>query len=175
MREWETVLYSVVNPEQDLTTVLNEALDELNVSVTDLCEGTEITESTMYKIVSGHRQNVQMETFAAIVMRLKRLERGDETHDRTIAIITNRESLEQFKTKQEMGEYNVHLEGYPSSTVEEAIRNSILAERDAVDGIICGPITAYTIEAIVHVPVVGLSVGSEQLEEALKTVLGKMA
>lgn len=173
MRQWESVLYSVPRSE-DLSKALSSAFDELNVSVTEFCLDTDLSESTVYKILSGHRKNVQLENFRQIVVRLRQLEQGPETDQRTIAVITNRESLERVQNTYEIGGRQVRLQGYPSSTVEEAIRQSILAERDGVDAIICGPITAYTIENVIHTPVVGLSVETSQITAAVETALNKI-
>jgi len=73
-----------------------------------------------------------------------------------------------------MGDQEITINGYPSATVEEALKQSILAERDGVDAIICGPITAYTIEDILYTPVIGLDVSSEQVQNAVETAIKKI-
>mgnify|MGYP000383304305 CR=1 FL=1 len=173
MHQWERVLYSTVNPNEEFGSVLESCLDELNVSVPELCKGTDLSESTVYKIVSGHRENIQLTNFREIVTALKRLEQGRDIDERVIAIITNRESLEGVRNEITVDGHDIFLEGYPCSTVEEAIKQGIIAERDGVDAIICGPITAYTIENIIHTPVVGLDVRSEQIWEAVETIVQK--
>jgi predicted transcriptional regulator len=175
MNQWERTLYSVVNEERELATAVQEAFDELNVSVPEFCRDSGLSESTVYKILSGHRENIQLENFQEIVLTLKRLEQGRSVNERVVAIITNREALEQVKDHIELQEYQVSLEGYPCSTVEEAIRQGIIAERDGVDAIICGPITAYTIENIIHTPVIGLDIRAEQIREAVETVVHRTA
>lgn len=174
MREWEAVLFTAAEQDTEIGPVVQRALDELNVSVPEFCEGTELSESTMYKIISGHRTNVQLENFGRIVRRIRRLEQGAETNQRTIGVITNRESFERVRNRLDIGDMEVRLKGYPSATVEEAIRQSILAERDGVDAIICGPITAHTVENLIHVPVVGLSVSAEQIIDAVEIALNKI-
>jgi predicted transcriptional regulator len=73
-----------------------------------------------------------------------------------------------------MNDEKVSINGYPSATVEEALKQSILAERDGVDAIICGPITAYTIEDILYTPVIGLDVSADQIEKAVETAVKKL-
>lgn len=171
MRQWETVLYGVVDRDEDFGELLESSLDELNVSVSEFCEGTELSESTVYKIVAGHRENVQLENFRRIVESLKRHERGRDVDERAVAVITNRESLEEIRDEMVVDGYEVSLVGYPCSTVEEAIRQGIIAERDGVDAVICGPITAYTIENVLHTPVIGLDVSADQIVTAIETAV----
>jgi len=173
MHIWEQILHSVVNPDRDLGRALSDAFDELNVSVAEFSEGSGVSESLLYKITSGHRTNIQLDNFRRIVQEVKRLEQGRNPSERSVALITNRESLEQVPNRFVVGDITVALEAYPSSTVEEAIRQSILAERDGVDAIICGPITAYTIEEIVYTPVLGLDVTNEQVEQAIELAVKK--
>jgi predicted transcriptional regulator len=174
MNQWERLLYSVVDREERLDEVVGSCLDELNLSVPEFCEHADLSESTMYKIVSGHRQNIQLDNFQKIVRALKRIEQGRELDERTVAVVTNRESLEEVRSTVEMDDYEISIEGYPSATVEEALKQSIIAERDGVDAIICGPITAYTLEDVLYTPVVGLNVGQDQIEDAVATTLKKI-
>lgn len=171
MNQWETVLYAVVNRNKEFGEALEQSLDELNVSVPKFCADSELSESTVYKVLSGHRENIQLQNFRQIIWTLKRLEQGRRVDERAIAVITNREALEGVRDEITVDGYNITLQGYPSATVEEAIRQGIVAERDGVDAIICGPITAYTIENIIHTPVIGLSIRSGQIREAVETVV----
>jgi len=175
MHTWERILYSVVNPDGDLGTAVSDAFDELNVSVTEFSEETGISESLLYKITSGHRSNIQLDNFRQIVQELKRLEQGRSGDERSVGLISNRESLEHVRNRLTIDGVDVVLREYPSSTVEEAIRQSIIAERDGVDAIICGPITAYTIEDIVYTPVIGLDITNEQIEQAIELAVEKTA
>jgi predicted transcriptional regulator len=173
MTYWEQILYSTVNPDSEFGTVLSRVLDELNIPVSEFADHSGISESLLYKITSGHRTNVQLENFKRIVQHVKRLEHGHDDGDRTVAVITNRESLEPVQNRMTVGDYTVQLQEYPSSTVEEAIRQSIVAEREGVDAIICGPITAYTLENIVYTPIIGLDVTTDQIERAIKLAVSK--
>lgn len=173
MNTWEQLLYSVVNPDSDLEIALSDALNTLNISVTEFSDRSDISESLLYKITSGHRTNVQLDTFRRIVEECKQLEQGREASERLIAIISNRESLEHVRERVTIEGTDVAVRAYPSSTVEEAIRQSIVAERDGVDAIICGPITAYTIEDIAYTPVIGLDITNEQIEQAVKLAVKK--
>lgn len=173
MHTWERTLYSVVNPDAELGTAVSDAFNELNVSVTEFSEQSGLSESLLYKITSGHRTNIQLDNFRRIVQELKRLEQGRTTGERAVALISNRESLEHVRNRLTVEGVDVMLRAYPSSTVEEAIRQSITAERDGVDAIICGPITAYTIEDIVYTPVIGLDITNEQIEQAIELAVEK--
>ena len=175
MHTWERILYSVVNPDSELSETVSEAFNELNISVSEFSEETGISESLLYKITSGHRTNIQLDNFQHIVQELKRLEQGRNSQERSVAIISNRESLEHIRSYLTIDGYRVDLREYPCSTIEEAIRQSIIAERDGVDAIICGPITAYTIEDIVYTPVIGLDITNEQIEQAIETAVEKTA
>jgi predicted transcriptional regulator len=173
MKEWERLLYSVADEDKQFGTVLKHSLDELGVSASDFCDRTDLSESTIYKIVSGHRRNIQLDNFRRILTALKRIEQG-VISDRSIAVITKRESLEEIRNTIEIDDQEMIIKGYPATTVEEALKQSIIAERDGVDAIICGPITAYTIEDILYTPVIGLDVGSKQIRSAVKTAVKKI-
>jgi len=173
MHEWERIMYSVVNPDESLGEAISDSFDSLNMSVAEFAERTSLSKSFLYKITSGHRDNIQLENFRAIVRGVKGVEQGQDPNERTVAVITNRESLERLRTHRTVGGIDVVLQDYPSSTVEEAIRQSILAERDGVDAIICGPITAYTIEEIVYTPVIGLDITADQVDGAIATAVKK--
>jgi predicted transcriptional regulator len=173
MKSWEQLLYAVVKEEERFGEALETALEELELSVPEFCERANLSQSTIYKIVSGHRKNIHLDNFRQIVTTVKHLERG-EFGEHSIAIITKRESLEDIRNTIEVGDQKVSINGYPSATVEEALKQSILAERDGVDAIICGPITAYTIEDILYTPVIGLDVNSDQIREAVKTAVKKI-
>lgn len=173
MRQWEQLLYSVADEEKRFDEALEQCLNELNMSVSEFCERSDLSESTLYKIVSGHRQNIQLDNFRKILAAVKRVERGEDS-DLSIAVITKRESLEEIRNTIEIDGRTVSINGYPSATVEEALKQSILAERDGVDAIICGPITAYTIEDILYTPVIGLDVSSDQVQNAVETALKKI-
>jgi predicted transcriptional regulator len=173
MHQWERVLYGVVDTDDDLGENFQDALEELNTSIVEFAELSGVSKSILYKISSGHRQNIQLENFRRIIRTIRRIEQGRDHDERVVAIITNRGSLENLKTVHEIDGIELRLREYPCSTVEEAIRQSILAERDGVDAIICGPITAYTVEDIVHTPVIGLSVETNQVVEALQLAVKK--
>lgn len=173
MKTWERLLYSVADDDEQFDQVLKEALDELGLSVSEFCERGDLSESTIYKIVSGHRQNIQLDNFRSILTAVKRIEQG-EVGERSIAVITKRESLQEIRNTIELGDQEISIQGYPSATVEEALKQSILAERDGVDAIICGPITAYTIEDILYTPVIGLDVSATQIQDAVETAVKKI-
>jgi len=173
MDQWERVLYSLINPNEQYGEVLSESLEEFNMSITEFSEESSISESLLYKITSGHRNNIQIDNFRKIVRAVKRIEQGSGAGEWSVAVITNRESLEGIRNYRNVKETEVVLEEYPCSTVEEAIKQSVLAERDGVDAIVCGPITAYTIEDIVYIPVVGLDVQAHQVDEAIDRALQK--
>jgi len=170
---WERILYATVNPDAKLGDELASVLDDLNMSVAEFGERTGISESVLYKFTSGHRTNIQLENFQQIVQAVKRVEQGRDESERVVGVISNRESLEPVRSTRTIDGIEVSLWEYPSSTVEEAIRQSIIAERDGVDAIICGPITAYTIENIVYTPVIGLDITSEQIDRAIETAVEK--
>jgi predicted transcriptional regulator len=173
MKMWERLLYSVADDDEQFDQVLKDALNELGLSVSELCDRGDLSESTVYKVVSGHRQNIQLNNFRKILAAIKQIEQG-EVGGQSIAVITKRESLQGIRNTIELGDQEITIRGYPSATVEEALKQSILAERDGVDAIICGPITAYTIEDILYTPVIGLDVSADQIQNAVETAVKKI-
>jgi predicted transcriptional regulator len=148
-------------------------MSESELAVAEFAGKSAVSKRILYKITSGKRDNIQLENCRQGIQTRRLVEQGRDQHERNVAIITNRASLERLKTAYQVDGTEIQLQEYPCSTVEEAIKQSILAERDGVDAIICGPITAYTVEDVVHTPVIGLNVDKEQVTEALRTAAEK--
>jgi len=174
MRAWETVMYSLLDEDEEFSEAFNDALEELGLSVKMFCEKTGLAESNIYKITSGRRSNPQLESVEKIIQEIRRLETSNDEYEYTIAIITNREALEGLGTVTTVENQEILLERYPATTVEDAMRQGITAEREGVDAIICGPITAHTLEDVLRIPCIGLHVRSDQLRSAIDTAIDEV-
>lgn len=167
-------MYSLLEDEEEFSEALNDALDELSISVKEFCDKTGLSESNVYKITSGRRSNPQLKSVEEIIQGIRSIETSSDEYDYTIAIITNREALEGLGEVTEVDDKEIHLERYPATTVEDAMIQGITAEREGVDAIICGPITAHTLEDVLRVPCIGLHVRSGQLRSAVDTAIDEV-
>jgi predicted transcriptional regulator len=125
--------------------------DELNMSMTEFCQFSGVSASTMYKILEDRREP-NLRTIRQIVKALKILTAGDEGN--FIAVIANTtvtDNLPEKITMENGMEISIH--DYPVSTVEDAIIAAVRAERDGALGVVCAPIVAPTVERILSIPV----------------------
>lgn len=126
-------------------------LSELGLTMKEFAEISEISSSTLYKIV-GEERSPSLGVLRRILRKVGELE-GAKSGD-FIAVIAARHVLD------EVVERSVRVEGkpvrvreYPATTVEDAIVASAKAERDGAIAIVCAPIVSSTIERIVDIPI----------------------
>jgi predicted transcriptional regulator len=174
MKSWETVMYSLLEEDVPFSEAVTEALDDLGLSVKEFCDETGLSESNVYKVTSGRRENPQLNSVEGIIQGIRDIETSSDRYDYTIAIITNREALEGLGEVIEVEGNEIRLERYPATTVEDAMIQGITAEREGVDAIICGPITAHTLEDVLRIPCIGLHVRSGQLRSAVDTAIDEV-
>jgi Predicted transcriptional regulator with an HTH domain len=124
--------------------------DELEMTLSEFCSISGISQSTMYKILEEKREP-NLRTIRQIVKTLKILYRvGNNNFVAVIASSTFMESLP--KTMEADGQI-LNIREYTISTVEDAIIAAVRAERDGAVGIVCAPIIALTVEKIITIPV----------------------
>ncbi|MEM2944123.1 MAG: helix-turn-helix domain-containing protein [Methanomassiliicoccales archaeon] len=125
--------------------------EDLQVSVSEFCERTGLSMSTIYKIMQGHREP-NLRTVRSIVMAVRKLEKHPAGN--FIAIIASRPVLEKIEERfVKIGGKNIKVKEYPASTMEEAIISAVNAERDGALAVVCAPIIAPTVEKILSIPV----------------------
>lgn len=167
---WGYVLRGIVTDEFDER--LGEALDNYNLTVEQFADRYEIPESTLYKITSGHRTNFGVDTLRKIVHGLK----SEEGHEGpTIGLITTRGACDRAPTNTDINGTKYHIKPLPAHSIEEEIIKGVRAEREGVDGLVCGPIAASTLEQVVDIPVGGLQFDDTLVEESINAFAQKIS
>ena len=145
------LIAGMLKEEGGFQKALKDVLEnDLDMTVNEFCRQTNVSQSTMYKILEEKREP-NLRTVRMIIKAIKSLEDNDS--DDYIAVIASHIVFENLEKKIEVNGRTVVLKEYPVATVEDAIIASVRAERDGALAIICAPIVAPTIEKIVSIPV----------------------
>jgi predicted transcriptional regulator len=142
-------------------------------SISTFCFESQISESTMYKILSNPKKDFRISTFRQILKAVKKLD-GHQIEGATVAIITTRGTLDELSRKVNIQGKELRVKEYPATTIEEEIIRGIHAEHEGVKGIICGPVAAATLEKVVSIPVIGLRYEERLVMDALRNIAKKI-
>ncbi len=146
----DRVMRAAFQSDEALRDVLKEVLQELGLSAREFSKASGIPQSTLYKILSGHREP-NITTMRQIVKTVRQLE-GSEGN--FIAIIAARNVLDTISEKKmKVGDRMLTLREYSATNIEEAIIAAIRAERDGASALVCAPIVSPTVEKILSIPV----------------------
>ncbi len=161
------LISGMLREEGGFQKALREILEnELNMTVNEFCDQTNISQSTMYKILEDKREP-NLRTVRVIIKAIKTLSEPDS--DDYVAIIASHEVLQNLEKKIEIDGRPVVLKEYPVATVEDAIIAAVRAERDGALAIVCAPIVTPTVEKIVSIPVTP-AIPSASIMRALEKV-----
>jgi predicted transcriptional regulator len=146
----DRVMRAAFQSDESLRETLKEVLSELGLSAREFCRISEIPQSTLYKILSGHREP-NITTLRQIVRTIKQLEGSDGNF---IAIIAARTVLDKISEKKmKVGDKLLTLREYSATNIEEAIIAAVRAERDGASALVCAPIVSPTVEKLLTIPV----------------------
>lgn len=124
--------------------------DELEMTLSEFCQISGISQSTMYKILEEKREP-NLRTVRQIIKVLRTLYK--EESENFVAVIASSIFTESLPKYMEVQGRNVRVKEYVISTVEDAIIAAVRAERDGALGIVCAPIIAPVVEKILSIPV----------------------
>ncbi|MDK2876816.1 MAG: hypothetical protein PWQ22_1226 [Archaeoglobaceae archaeon] len=123
----------------------------LKMSIREFAEESGISQSTLYKLLSGEREP-NLSTLRKIAETIVKLSRNSEEF---IAVIASRSALNQLTS------YEVDIEGkkikvkeYPANSFDEAVVSAVRAERDGAKALVCAPILSPLLEKILSIPIV---------------------
>lgn len=167
---WDNVLRGVVT--EDFDERLSEALDQQDLTIEEFADRHDISESTLYKITSGHHTNFGVETLRQIIKGLQDEEGYAES---TVGLITTRGACDRAPRSLEIGGTEYRIKPLPARSIEEEIIKGVNAEKEGVDGLLCGPIAATTLEQVVDIPVGGLQFDSELVETSIRDFIQKIS
>ncbi|MCZ7357060.1 MAG: helix-turn-helix domain-containing protein [Candidatus Methanoperedens sp.] len=125
--------------------------DELRITAAEFSEKSGIPPSTIYKLLSGHREP-NIKTLRQIVSVLRKLEGTQKTE--FIAVIAARPVLDYISEKKlKVGGKLLTIREYSATSMEDAIVAAIKAERDGAKALVCAPIVSTTVEKVLRIPV----------------------
>lgn len=156
--------------DEKLRETLKEALSELDVSAREFCKISGIPQSTLYKILSGHREP-NITTLRQILKTIKQIEGSDEGF---IAIIAARPVLDKIhEKKMRIGDKLLTLREYSATNMEDAIIAAVRAERDGAAALVCAPIVSPTVEKLLSIPVAAI-IPRDSITEAIEIAARKI-
>ena len=161
---------------KELPEQLAKAIKQrLGLSIGEFSERSGIPASTLYKILSGER-DPNLRTFHRILTTIRELERkGAEQKRKFIAIIGTRGVLDEIEQMTiTAGTETIDIREYAVTGIEEAIVESIQAERDGAAALVCAPIVSSTVEKVVTIPVATIRPKSS-VTRALELVAKKIS
>ena len=145
------LITGMLKEEGGFQKALKDVLEnDLGMTVNEFCRQTNVSQSTMYKILEEKREP-NLRTVRMIIKAIRSLQDNDS--DDYIAVIASHIVFENLEKRIEVNGRTVVMKEYPVATVEDAIIASVRAERDGALAIICAPIVAPTVEKIVSIPV----------------------
>ncbi|HUW68326.1 MAG TPA: helix-turn-helix domain-containing protein [Candidatus Nanoarchaeia archaeon] len=171
MKSAEKVMRAAFETDEVFQAILSRVIkEELRMTAAEFSEKSGIPPSTLYKILSGHR-DPNMKTVRQIVKTIKKIE-GDE-HGEFIAVIAARPVLDNIiEKKMLMDDKLITIREYSATSMEEAIVAAIKAERDGAKALVCAPIVSPTVEKVLTIPVTAI-MPRDSLIEAIRLAAKK--
>lgn len=150
---WEDVVQSSLKSDEEFRRTLKRALEDAHIDTKEFSRLSGISESSLYKILSGERANPRLSTYRRIIKALKSLE-GVEEGESFIAVIAARPTLDAIETRYvQIQGRQIRLKDYAATSIEEVIVAAVRAQQEGAKAIVCAPIVSTTVERIVKVPV----------------------
>jgi predicted transcriptional regulator len=148
----EKVIRAAFESDEKFQETLSRVIkDDLRMTAAEFSKVSGIPASTLYKILSGHRDS-NMKTVREIVKTIKKLE--DAVHGEFIAVIAARPVLDGIiEKKMQIDNRMITIREYSATTMEEAIVAAIKAEQDGATALVCAPIVSPTVEKVLTIPV----------------------
>lgn len=151
---WEKVVHASLESDDSFRRSLRDSLERLGADMRQLSRLSGVSESSLYKIMSGERANPRLSTYRRIVNSLRELEGGRIPAEPFIAIIAARPTLDAVQRKYvEVAGRRVELREYAATSMEEVIVAAVRAEREGAQAIVCAPIVSTTVEKVTKIPV----------------------
>lgn len=145
--------------------------EELRMTAAEFSESSGIPASTIYKLLSGHREP-NIKTLRQIVAILRKMEGTKKTD--FIAVIAARPVLDFITEKKlKLKGRLLTIREYSATSMEEAIIAAIKAERDGAKAVVCAPIVSTTVEKVLRIPVAAI-MPKDSLIEAIELAAKKM-
>lgn len=170
MDTFRSLIASALESDEAFREGLREALDSLGMTVQELAKRSEVSPSTLYKIINEDR-SPGLDVLRKVVKTVREAE--GRRAGNFIAVIAARHVLDEVVERMvRVGDRNLRVREYPASTVEDAIVAAVRAERDGATAVVCAPIVSATIEKVVDVPIATI-MPRDSVTEAIKLAARK--
>ena len=147
----EDIISSMLREEGGFQKAFRNMLDEeLEMTLSEFCSISGISQSTMYKILEEDREP-NLRTVRSIIRALNLISKPEDDH--FVAVIASSTFMEALPKTMDVEGRTINIKEYPISTVEDAIIAAVRAERDGAIAIVCAPIIAITVRKIIRIPV----------------------
>jgi|MudIll2142460700_1097286.scaffolds.fasta_scaffold595421_1 predicted transcriptional regulator len=148
----EKLLWAALDGDEAFRRTLAGVLEgELDMTAREFARRSGLGESTVYKMLSGARRP-NLATLRRVVRAVQEVE--GTRRGRFVALIASRAVVEDVRGRaNELELGGVKVREYPAFNMEEAIIQSIRAEREGAVALVCAPIVSSTLEKILHIPV----------------------
>lgn len=168
----DELIQAAIESDEAFTREFSRVIkEELRMTAAEFSEKAGIPASTLYKLLSGHREP-NIKTLREIVRALRKMEGTAKTD--FIAVIAARPVLDMIMEKKlKVGGKLVTVREYSASSMEEAIVAAIKAERDGAKALVCAPIVSTTVEKVLRIPVT-IIMPRDSLIEAIELAAKKM-
>ncbi|MCD4844252.1 MAG: helix-turn-helix domain-containing protein [Methanosarcinales archaeon] len=170
MNSVEIVIKAAFESDECFQETLSRVIkNDLRMSAVEFSDVSGIPISTLYKILSGHR-DPNMKTVREIVKTIKRIE---GVKDEFIAVIAARPVLDNIiEKKMQIDGRLITIREYSAVSMEDAIVAAIKAEKDGATGLVCAPIVSTTVEKVLNIPIATI-MPRDSLITAIKLVARK--
>ncbi len=168
----DDIAMAAFQSDEEFRRVMDKVIKkDLGMSITEFGERSKISQSTLYKILSGDR-DPNLNTLRDIVNAVRELE--GLSKEKFIAVIAARPVLDRISERDMMiDNRRVVVREYSAMNMEDAIVAAVRAERDGAQALVCAPIVSYTIERIVRIPVATI-MPSNSVVQAIETASRKI-
>jgi len=165
------LLDGILRDEGGFRDALRKVLEEdLKMSVHEFCSQTDMSPSTIYKIMQDRREP-NLRTVREIIRAVRRLEA--KPGGGFVAVIAARPVINKIEERTvKLNGQNVRVKEYPAESMEDAIVAAHMAETDGAIALVCAPIVAPTVAKILTIPV-SIVVPRNSINRALEAALQK--
>ncbi len=168
----DDIAMAAFQSDEEFRRVMDKVIKkDLGLSITEFGQLSKISQSTLYKILSGDR-DPNLNTLRDIVNAVREIE--GLSKEKFIAVIAARPVLDRISERDMViDNRRVVVREYSAMNMEDAIVAAVRAERDGAQALVCAPIVSYTIERIVRIPVATI-MPSNSVSLAIETASRKI-
>lgn len=174
---WRGLVRAALKSDEAFAKELRSYLKETGISVKTFAKKVGVSSSELYKILSGQRGNLKLDTLRKMVgfVREEGGHRKLGMEGPFIAVIAFKSVLETLSQHYvELGDVRFRVREYPVRILEDSLIAAIEAEDEGATAIVCAPVLAATLEKLVTVPIVTMHPPVDTILQAVKWAAAKL-